>query len=45
MPLYLIETEGPVPERAVEVNVCYEDGTVFDTRFHCPACSLRPSEP
>ena len=42
MALYLIETDGPVPTSAVRVDVCNEDGTVHDSRFMCPTCSLRP---
>ena len=27
---------------AIKVEVCSEDGTVYDSRFNCPTCALRP---
>jgi len=43
---YLLVTLGNVPREqrtnAREVEVCSEDGTIYDSRFNCPTCALRP---
>jgi len=41
MALILTDTETG---ETVEVTVCFEDGTVHESRFFCPTCYLRSRE-